>query len=796
MSDGSKSRFSRLFKWGGSKEPAAEARPPEAATSGPDHSSPLDLDQVRALKHQGKLDEALVLCRQLLARNPDDIDAVVVIAEILVARGERDEAIATYSRQIELRPDRALAYYKRGNLLKDAGQSEAAVADYDRAIGIDPNYAYALCNRGVVLSRLGRLEAALESYDRAVAITPDDVVAQFNRADVLRELERSEEALVAYGHILAMKPDHLQSYCNRGVLLTELERYDEARADFERALSLSSEVPDIYFGRGRLLHRLQHFELALADYQHAFTLNPDYAAAYFARGEVLGELGRSPEAMASLDRALALRPGYPEAHLGRARLLIKQRRHIEAIQAYERALACKSDLPFTPGLLLHAKMLVCDWREFDRDVERIVAGVRRGERVSNPFSLLAMSDEASIHYEGTRVFVDKVAPEKHDLPPLPRRSVSEKIRIGYFSCDFREHPVAMLTTELFESHDRSRFEIVAFSLGPDDSSPARERLKKAFDRFIDIDTRTDRDAAELVRENSIDIAIDLCGHTSGGRMGIFSRRAAPIQATWLGYAGTTGAGYFDYLIGDPTVIPPEHRPYYSEKIAYLPHCYLPNDSTRVIAERPTREQVGLPTQGFVFCSFNNSYKFTPDVFSSWARILSRVEGSVLWLAHNEPTAANNLQHEAERRGIDPKRVIFAGRTSTLPQHLARLQVADLFLDTLPYNAHSTALDALWAGLPVLTRLGGSFAGRVAASALRAIGLPELVTTSLSEYEELAVELATHPQRLADIKQRLAHNRLTTPLFDSHSFVRQLEAVYLGMYERHGRGQPPEHIHAP
>jgi predicted O-linked N-acetylglucosamine transferase (SPINDLY family) len=776
---------------------SAGAQESPAATTPPGvPACAADLEEARALKHQGNLSAALALCQQILFLRPDDIDAAVVAAEVLVARGERDQAIATYTRQIELRPDRALAFYKRANLLKDAGQPEAAVADYDRALELDPTYAYAFCNRGVVLARLGRLEAALESYDRAIAIAPGDVIALFNRADVLRELERSEQALAAYGQIIAIHPDHLQSYCNRGVLLTELERYDEARADFDRALGISSNIPDLYFGRGRLLHRQQHFEEALADYQQAYTLDPNYAAAYFARGEVLGELGRSPEALASFDKALALRPDYAEAHLGRANVLTRQRRHVEAIQAYERALSIKSDSPFTPGLLQHAKMLICDWREFDTAVEWIVAGVRRGERVSNPFALLALSDEASIHYEGTRVFTEEVAPAKTDLPPLARRPTPEKLRIGYFSCDFREHPVAMLTTELFESHDRSRFEITAFSLGPEDSSPARERLKKAFDRFIDINHITDRDAAMLARQHEIDIALDLCGHTNGGRIGIFSRRASPIQATWLGYAGTTGAGYIDYLIGDPTVIPEEHRRYYSERIAYLPHCYLPNDSTRVIAERPAREQLQLPERGFVFCSFNNSYKFTPEVFSSWARILTRVEGSVLWLAHNESAAAKNLQLEAERRGIDPRRVIFAGRTATLAHHLARLQVADLFLDTLPYNAHSTALDALWAGLPVLTRLGGSFVGRVAASALRAIGLPELVTTTLRDYEELAVELATHPRRLADIKQRLAHNRLTTPLFDSRSFVRELEAVYLAMYERHARGQSPDHIHIP
>ena len=787
MSDGSKSRFSRLFKWGGSNDPTTEA--PASAAAVASH------EQLRSLKQQGQLDQALASGLRLLTLRPDDMDAAVLVAEILTAQGQRDAAVAIYSKQIELGPGRALAWYKRGNLLKDAGRAQDAVADYDRAIALDPNYAYALCNRGVVLASLGRLDAALESYDRAIAVAPGDVIALFARADLLRELKRIEEALASYNHILTIQPDHLQSYCNRGVLLTELERYTEARADFDRALALSTNVADVYFGRGRLLQRQQQFEEALADYQRAALLDPSSAVKYHAQGEVFEALDRLQDAMASYDAALGRQPDYADAHMGRASVLVKVRRHMEAIHAYERALEFKPDTPFAIGLLQYARMLGCDWDGLDAGLERIAAGIRRGERAAIPFTLLAMFDDASLQYEGTRIYVQTPEPPKSSLPPLAPRPPSDKLRIGYFSCDFREHPVAMLTSELFESHDRSRFEITAFSLSFDDSSAARERLKKAFDRFIDVrHIKSDRDLALLAREHGIDIAVDLAGHTQGGRMGVFCQRAAPVQAAWLGFAGTTGADYFDYLIGDRTVIPVEHQPYYSEKIVYLPHCYLPNDSTRAIAECPTREQVGLPAQGFVFCSFNNSYKFTPAVFSSWMRILKRVEGSVLWLAqNNEPNVVKNLPREAENRGIDPRRIIFAGRTPGLPEHLARLQLADLFLDTLPYNAHSTAIDALWAGLPILTHLGNSFAGRVAASLLRAIELPELVTTGIQEYEELAVELGTNPARLDAIKQRLARNRLSTPLFDSRSFVRKLEAAYISMYERYRQGLPPGHI---
>ena len=790
MSNGSQSRFSGFLKLFGSKEPATTA----PAASGP------NLDQVRVLKQQGRLAEALELGRQALVARPGDSDATVLVAEISVAQGDWDQAVATYAKVIAVRPDHPLAYYKRGNLLKDRDQLEAALADYDRAVELDPKYAYALCNRGFVQGRLGRLEAALDSYDRAIGVTPDDVVALFNRADVLRELKRPEEALASYGAAIAAKPDHLQSYCNRGILLCELERFTEAHENFERALSISTGVSDVYFGRGRLMHRLLRYEAALADYEHASKLNPKFAAACFARGEVLRDMERWQEAAAAYDQALALQPDYAEAHLGRATVFVRVAQYVEAIKAYERALASKPDFPCVFGLYQHAKMYICDWEGFDADVERIVAAIRSGTRISTPFPLLSIVDEPFLHREVARIWMEESDPTaaaaKPDMPPLPRRPAPERLRIGYFSCDFRDHPVAVLSAELFESHDRSRFEITAFSMGPSAASPMRQRLEKAFDRFIDIREVSDRDVALLARRNEIDIAVDLCGHTSGGRAGIFARRAAPVQATYLGYAGTMGGDYFDYLIGDRTVIPPEHQRHFSEKILYLPHCYLPNDSTRPVGDVPTRAQAGLPPEGFVFCSFNNSYKFTPEVFSSWMRMLGRVEHSVLWLAQNNPVAARNLQQEAERRGIDPRRIIFAGRTAELSQHLARLQLPGLFLDTLPYNAHSTAIDALWAGLPLLTRMGESFAGRVAASLLRAIQLPELVTTSIQEYEDLAVELATHPTRLAEIRQRLAHNRLTTPLFDSRSFVRQLEAGYEKMYERYREGLSPDHIYVP
>ena len=777
-------KFGGFFKRPGSTPVAPVSRAPATVPS---------LEQARTLRQQGKLADALAICREILAARPDDVEALLLLADVCVTQGDRDQAIAHYSRVIELEADQALAYYKRGNLLKDRDQLEVALADYDRAITLQPGYAYALCNRGVVLSRLGRLEAALESYDRAVMAAPDDALAFFNRADVLRALKRPEEALASYDRAIAIQPSYLQCYCNRGLLLMELERFADARASFDRALEIHKDVPEVYFGRARLLERLKRLNEAEADYEHATRLNPNFAEAYSLRGRVLMGLERWQDALVCLDQAVSLKPDDVESHLNRADVLLNLRRDIEAIQAYDRVLAVKPDMPFVRSLRQYCKMLNCEWDDLDIYLERLAAGVRRGEAVSSPLSAVAVVDDASIHHEAARIWVRETCPPLSDLPVSFERSAGEKLRIGYFSGDFYDHPVAVLTAQLFESHDRSRFEVTAFSLGANRPSPMRQRLEKAFDRFLDVPHTSNREVTLLAREHGIDIAVDLSGHTARSRTEIFARRAAPLQVAWLGYPGTLGADYFDYLIGDPTVIPPEHQVHYSEKVAYLPHSYLPNDSTRTVDALPTREAAGLPSEGAVFCCFNNSFKITPEVFSSWARILARVDGSVLWLSQNNPAGVSNLKREAERRGIDPGRLIYAKRTPTVPQHLARMSLADLFLDTLPYNAHSTAIDALWTGLPVVTRIGQSFASRVAASLLKSVELPELITTTAEEYEDLAVALVNNPTRLAAVRDHLARNRLNTPLFDSRAFVRDLEGLYTRMFERHRAGLSPDHI---
>ncbi len=730
--------------------------------------------------------------------------------------------------EAEPKLDGAVAYYKRGNLLKDQGQLEEAVANYDEAIALDPGYAFALCNRGVVLARLNRFEAALDSYDRAIAVNSGDPLVLFNRGAVLRSLGRTGEALASYEQAVAVQPNYVEAYCNRGILLNELGRSEEAVASYDRAIDIHPNFFDAYFGRGNAQQSLDRFEQALTDFDRALALNASSAEAYCNRGAALMKLRRWDAALASLDRAVSLDPNLADAHSNRGKVMAALRRHDAAVESFDRAIALhpdnvelhehravalvqmsqfvraidgynrvmhlNPDRRFALGMSRYTRMNVCDWSGLSDDMERITAGIAAGRAVSTPFPLLALLDAPSLHHQVAKIWVREEYPSIHDLPPIFKRGPRDKFRIGYFSGDFREHPVAMLMAEVLESHDRSKFELTAFSYGPAVQDSMRKRLEITFDQFVDIRGRSDADVVQLARKLEIDVAVDLAGHTGGSPTGIFARRAAPIQINYLGYPGTMGAEYMDYLIGDRTVIPPEHRLHFSEKIIYLPHSYLPHDSTRAIEGLTrTRREWGLPAEGFVYCSFNNSYKILPDVFDSWARILKRVPGSVLWLSRHNPVATGNLLREASRRGIDANRLIFADRLPSMADHLARHRVAGLFLDTLPYNAHTTAIDALWAGLPLLTRVGEAFAGRVAASLLKSIGLSELITTTVGQYEDLAVELAENSQRLAQITRLLGANRLTTPLFDTRAFTRDLERAYRNVYERYQADLPPEHI---
>ncbi|MBI3897346.1 MAG: tetratricopeptide repeat protein [Gammaproteobacteria bacterium] len=578
------------------------------------------------------------------------------------------------------------------------------------------------------------------------------------QAQALSQTGRPGEALVALNRALEIRPDFAEALNDQGIVLARLMRFTEALARFDRALALK----------------------------------PDFALAHNNRGNTLQCLRRHNEAIASYSRALALNPNYAQAHNNRANSLQELRRYEEAINGYAQALRLKPDYPLVGGAILHTKMQLCSWSDLDKLVQSIGSEISAGRMAAHPFTLLAPPFSPSQQRKCAEIYTRQKFPALAPLSSSTRYS-HDKIRIGYYSSDFHNHATAYLIAELFERHDRSRFEVIGFSCQRSPNDAMRQRLTAAFDRLLDVGDQSDHDIALLSRRMEIDIAIDLKGYTTEARTGIFAHRPASIQVSYLGYPGTMGADYIDYLIADGTVIPESHRQYYSEKIACLPHSYQVNDTKRAIAERVfTRKEVGLPENGFVFCCFNNNFKITPDLFDIWMRLLQQVPDSVLWLFEGDAGAAKNLRREAANRKISPERLVFAQRLE-LPEHLARHQLADLFLDTFYCNAHTTTSDALWAGLPVLTCLGETFAGRVAASLLNAVGLPELVMRSHAEYEKRALHLATHSAELAALKKRLMASRNTCPLFDTQLFTKHIEDAYVQMWQRHQNGLAPDHI---
>jgi predicted O-linked N-acetylglucosamine transferase (SPINDLY family) len=640
--------------------------------------------------------------------------------------GDLAAAEALYLEVLRILPDQPDALHLLGLIAHQAKYYARAVELFDKAIGINPNYAVYFSNRGNTLRELSLYGLALESFDQAILLKPDYAEAFFNRGALLHQMKQYQAALESYDRAISFQPDLADAHNNRGNTLKALQRYEEALASFATTACLNPNRADVHNNSGNVLFEMKQFQAALESYDKALKLDPNVAEAWCNRGLALLEIKQNQKALESFDKALLLQPGY-------------------------------------------MKRCLCDWSQSQDACKKLEEGVEKGEKVVTPFCLLAISDSPSLHKKAAEIYTQDTCssvPRNTEAPRYPRR---ERIRIGYFSSDFRDHPVSYLMSQVFEQHDRDHFEILGFSTASPSNDEMGIRVSKAMDRFFDVHSMSDSETVLLSRKLEIDVAVDLNGLTFGDRTRIFAQRVAPIQVNYLGYPGTMGASFMDYLIADSTVVPEASQLHYSEKIIYMPNSFQANDSTRPISTRIyTRSEQGLPEEGFVFCCFSNNFKITPQTFDLWSRILARVKGSVLWLYASDPLVCGNLRRESEQRGVSPERLIFAQALS-LAEHLRRQQLADLFLDTLPFNAGATASPALWAGLPVLTCMGETFAGRMAGSLLCAVGMPELVTTTESDYEELAVEIGSNPALAQSLKERLWNNRLTMPLFDGAAF---------------------------
>lgn len=745
-----------------------------------------------ALRDLGRLADALPCYDRAVALQPGYAEAHYNRAVTLHDLKRFEDALAGYDRAITLKPDYAAAYNNRGATLQELRRFPEAVASYDRAIALKPDYAAAHNNRGATLLKIGRAERGLASSEQALALQPDFAEAHNNRGIALQELKRFDEALTSYDRAVALLPRYAEGHNNRGTALRELGRLNEALASHERALAIKADYAEAHNNRGIVLRALKRFDEALASHEQATAILPEYAEAHLNRGAILHDLGRFHEALESFQRALEARPDYADAYRNQGLALRELGRPEEALASYERALALSPGDRFLEGVCRHARMQICDWTGRAAELDELGVGIECGRAVTTPFAALSLFDSLPVQRRTASIWAREECRPAQLLPPLQNYPAHAKVRIGYFSADFRNHAVSALAAELFECHDRTAFELSGFALGADVRDGLRQRVERAFDRFIPCFDKSDEQVALLARSLEIDIAVDLGGYTQHARPRIFAQRAAPIQVSYLGFLGTMGASFMDYLLADEVIVPPGLRRYYSERLAYLP-AYQVNDTKRPVSDRVfTRAELGLPPTGFVFCCFNASYKITPETFGSWMRILAATAGSSLLLLGDNNAARQNLRRQASKSGIDPGRLVFAARIP-YGDYLARYRAADLFLDTHPYNAGTTASDALWVGLPVLTYAGETFAARVAASLLTSVGLSQLVTENRADYEQLAIELAANPGRLGEIRQALAAARSSAALFDTPRFTRSLEALYRRMYERCHLGLLPEHL---
>jgi protein O-GlcNAc transferase len=718
-------------------------------------------------QHQaGNLDQAEQLYLQVLQAEPHHAETLHLMGVAASQRGRHDLAIPYIEQALAVTPSSAVFHNNLGFAYKALGKFTEAAAHYQQAIGLRPDYAVAYCNLGAVLQTQGKSEEAERCLREALRLQPDYTQALTILGNALAEQGKLEEAVACHRHALLLEPNFIDAYINLGTALNS---------------------------QGKL-------DAAVVCYQRALQIQPDAVAAHVSMGSVLARQGKNLAAAACFRAGLELQPDNAEFHYDLGIVLSDHGDVEEAIACYRRALQLAPQNPAVLGELVHQLQHICLWDDLSDLARQVVEAIENqavcpfGDAVSS-VTLLSMPTLTTPEqqYQCACQWVERQLHKTVFAAPmafvhLPR--ARSKITLGFLSTDFRHHPVAYLIVELIEKLDRDRFEVFGYSYGHNDGSSIRWRLERAFDRFVDLEETSFVEAARRIHADSVDILIDLTGHTRDARTQILAYRPAPVQVNYLGYPGTMGASFMDYILVDDFIVPLTQQPFFTEKLVHLPGCYQSNDSQRQIAvHTPARPACGLPEAGFVFCCFNSTYKITAQMFEVWMALLNAIPTSALWLLETNRFAAANLRREAHMRGVTPERLVFAP-CIPLPQHLARYRLADLFLDTLPYNAHTTASDALWAGCPVLTMSGDTFPARVAGSLLRAIGLPELITTSLPEYKEMALRLAQDADLLAKLRARLLANRATSPLFSGEQFARGIEQAFETMYEIYAAGEEP------
>lgn len=774
----------------------------------------------------GEIDAAMQACKRAIDLKPDYAEAHYNLGNVLRQKGDHDTAVLSYKKTLKINPNHNNARNNLGNILKDQGNLLQAKEAFLFVVSRDPNHVDAFNNLGAIQKELGDLDGAMDSYKRALALRPDHSGALNNFGVVLQEQGKLEAALVEYHRALEVNPGDPEVYNNIGHVFIKQEKLDQAIEYFEKSLVVDPKNVDAYCGLGNALKGLrkdkdaahaygcaleinpEHVDAhlaygllfrkqgkyfaALGAFHRALTVEPDSLTANNALGVTLMDVSQYKEAEVAFNRALKIKPDSSETLGNLAGAMLEQKRRDEAIRTYERALELAPKDASLEATILNQKMQICDWSGFSKISEACRRlGVDTGGVA--PFGMIALEDNPARQLARAKIW----ATERFKEIAIPFSNLNNgsnrRLRIGYFGGDFNDHPCMYLISGLLREHDKKNFEIFVFSYGRVKTGELRKQTESDVEHFIDVSEEPNLAVVELARKFEIDVAIDLNAYSGSSRSVLFQHRLAPVQISFLGYPGTMGCDFMDYIVSDSTVIADDTRCFYTENVIFLPHTFLPNDNTRLISSKDTtRQDFGLPADDLVLCSFNNNYKITPREFDIWMRIMNKFEGSVLWLGSSNKWSQENLKREAVARGIASERLIFADKVP-MEEHLARHKHADLFMDSFIYNAHSTACDALWGGLPIVTMKGAQFSARVAASCLNSIGLSELVTTSEDEYEQLIVDLVSDKDRLRGLKERVAKNRLSSPLFDTVRYARNLERGFRAAHEAYRSGRRAEDI---
>lgn len=749
-----------------------------------------------SLYQNGFITEAEESLLKVLKAQKNNLPAFEILGLIKATSGDHIGAAKYLKKAVQINPNNFSTRYNLAKALADCNEHNESIPHHERAVKLAPLNLDAWINYGKSLAILKKNSAALGAFNEALKINPGHIESRLNRGIALRGLGSVDDALVEFQKVVGQDPNNYLAIQNLGLSYLIKKQYQESLNYLNQAYSLNPNDVTLLLAKGQALFESKRYEDAILISEEILKIDLNSCEALSNIGSALNELNRLEDAISYFDKALALDPMQADAHSNKGLAYSKLKRLSESLESYNKAYQINPNIDFLLGSKLNIQMLIGDRNNIEEETAGLIPALAENKRVVAPFGLMSLIDSPSAHLKAATVWASTNAHiEELETTKKIRSIDNRKIKLAYISADFKNHPVSHLTAELFELHNRNQFEVYAISLAKVGHSDAtRKRLEKAFDHFVDVEEKSDLEIAEFCRNLGINIAIDLGGYTEGARIDIFKFRAAPIQVNYLGYPGSLGTKSFDYIIADKIVIPEQARNFFTEKIAYLPDCYMVDDSRRLPSASPvTRNEFDLPEDAFVFCCFNNSYKLNGHVIQMWSNILNAVVGSVLWLSENNATFQQNLIAEFAKYGVESTRIFFAKRMELISDHLRRHKLADLFLDTYPFNAHTTAIDSLKSGLPLITILGDSFPARVASSLLTTLSLPELITSNAQEYEELAIDLGNNPSKVILLKEKLASQLLISPLFNTKLFATNLESLYIEIQRRYENDEPVSHI---